>query len=347
MEYDSGLARSGRSLTMSKRQKRLFVRRVLLIGSALGAGAFLPVLFLPVSHRPSVYHASAKILPYNQAVAKIHGLIAGSPANVRAECAVQLLDHGHPTRQVFVLMHGLSNCPAQFAELGLLLFERGHNVVIPRIPYHGEKNRLATDWARLTAGDMLDAGNQAVDLARSLGGEVTAVGLSISGATVAWMGQNRRDLDRAVLLAPFLAPAGLPGWALAPLERLLLRLPNMFFWWNPELRENLEGSPYAYPRFPTRVIGETMFLGREVLRESHDDAPQSARLLVVTSASDTAANNRVTSQLVANWRRLGQGQVETFEFPAADKVPHDFIDPNQPDQQTALVYPKIIELLEQ
>jgi hypothetical protein len=193
---------------------------------------------------------------------------------------------------------------------------------------------------------MVDGGNQAVGLARSLGGKVTAAGLSISGATVAWMAQNRSDLDRAVLLAPFLAPAGLPDWAAAPVERLLLRLPNVFLWWDSNLRENIEGPPYAYPRFPTRVIGETMLLAREVLCESRSRAPQCASILVVTSASDKAADNQLTGRLVANWRRLGQGAIETFEFPAAEKVPHDFIDPNQPDQKTALVYPKLIELLE-
>ena len=92
-----------------------------------------------------------------------------APANIRSECAVQLFEHGRPTEKVFVLIHGLSNCPAQFTKLGRQLFERGHNVLIPRIPYHGEQNRLATDWGALTAEDMLDAGNQAADLALALG----------------------------------------------------------------------------------------------------------------------------------------------------------------------------------
>jgi hypothetical protein len=231
-------------------------------------------------------------------------------------------------------MHGLSNCPAQFTKLGRLLFERGHNVIIPRIPYHGEQNRLATDWARLTAGDMLDAGNQAVDLARSLGDRITA-GLSINGASCLDGSEPERS-DRAFFSLLFLAPAGLPDWTLTPVERLLLRLPNMFFWWDAKLKENLQGPPFAYPRFPTRVIGETMLLGREVLRESRSQSPRSALILVVTSASDTAANNRVTSELVANWRCLRQDGIETFEFPAADEVPHDFIDPNQPNQKRHL-----------
>jgi pimeloyl-ACP methyl ester carboxylesterase len=80
---------------------------------------------------------------------------------------------------------------------------------------------------------MLEAGNVAADLARSLGENVIVAGLSINGATVAWMAQNRKDLYKAVLLAPFFAPFNLPDLAFLPTERLLLRLPNMFFWWDP------------------------------------------------------------------------------------------------------------------
>jgi esterase/lipase len=331
---------------MRNRQRRWTLRRVLVIGSISGAGVLIAILCLPMTRRPFGSTAAGKPASYVEAVRDLRKLITGTPPEIRPECGVQLLDHGQPTEQVFVLLHGLSNCPAQFAKLGRLLFERGHNVVIPLVPYHGEKNRLATDWARLSAGDMLKAGNQAVDLARGLGTRVTAAGLSFSGATVAWMAQNRTDLSRAVLLAPFLAPAGVPRWARTPLERLLLRLPNMFSWWNRKERENLDGPPYAYPRFPTRVIGETMLLGRTVLEESRSQAPRCSSILVVTTASDTAADNSMTAELVENWRHLRPKGLETFEFPAADEVPHDFVDPNQPNQKTALVYPKLIELLE-
>ncbi|MGA7879258.1 MAG: alpha/beta fold hydrolase [Terrimicrobiaceae bacterium] len=332
---------------MRKRQKQWTLGRALLIASVWGVGALLAVVCLPMARRPFANETAGKPPSYAEAVGEIRKLIAGTSSKIRPQCAIQLLDHGHPTEQVFVLLHGLSNCPAQFTKLGRLLFERGHNVVIPLVPYHGEENRLATDWGRLSAEDMLEAGNQAVDLARGLGTKVTAAGLSISGATVAWMAQNRSDVSRAVLLAPFLAPAGIPRWAWTPLERLLLRLPNMFFWWDSTKRENLEGPPYAYPRFPTRVIGETMLLGRRVLEESRSQAPRCPSILVVTTASDTAANNGMTAELVANWRGLRREGIETFEFAAADEVPHDFVDPNQPNQKTALVYPKLIELLEE
>jgi pimeloyl-ACP methyl ester carboxylesterase len=322
------------------------VRRGFLMGSVLGVGALAAVLFLPVSRRPFVHHPPDKLLTYDEAVKAIESL-AGSRPSVLPKCTTQLLEHGQPTERVFVLLHGLSNCPAQFSELGRQLFERGHNVLIPRLPYHGEEDRLTTEWGGLTAEKMLEAGNQAVDLARSLGREVTVAGLSINGATVAWMAQNRDDLQKAVLLAPFLASAGLPDWTLAPVERILLRLPNMFFWWDSKAKENLKGPSYAYPRFPTRVVGETMMLGRSVLEESRILPARCPSILTVTSAHDTAANNVVADQLVANWRRLRPIGVDSFEFPADERVPHDFIDPNQPHQRIDLVYPKIIQLLEQ
>ena len=331
---------------MRNRKNPRSARNILLLGSAFAVGAVLTALCWPPPRRSFVHTSPGKARSYEEAVKEIQTLISDTPANIRPECVAQLFEHGRPTEKVFVLMHGLSNCPAQFTKLGRLLFERGHNVIIPRIPYHGEENRLATDWGRLTAGDMLDAGNQAVDLALALGSKVIAAGLSINGATVGWMAQNRSDLDRAVLLAPFLSPAAVPAWARPTVERLLLRLPNMFFWWDARKRENFDGPPYAYPRFPTRVIGETMLLGREILRESRDHTPRCASILVVTTAADEAADNGMTAELVSNWRRSRAEGIETFEFPAADGVPHDFIDPNQPNQQTSLVYPTIIELLE-
>jgi pimeloyl-ACP methyl ester carboxylesterase len=316
------------------------------MGSVLGVGALASVLFLPMNRRPFVHHPPDNLLSYDEAVQAIGSLAAASAPSVRRNCTIQLLEHGQPTEHVFVLLHGLSNCPAQFSELGRLLFGRGHNVLVPRLSYHGEEDRLTAKWAQLTAEEMLEAGNHAIDLARSLGRKVTVAGLSINGATVAWIAQNRDDLHAAVLLAPFLAPAGLPDWAMAPVEHTLLRLPNMFFWWDSRYKENLKEPSYAYPRFPTRVIGETMLLGRAVLRESRILAAQCPSILTVTSASDTAANNLFTAQLVANWRRLRPTGIETFEFPADQKVPHDFIDPKQPNQRVDIVYPKIVELFE-
>ena len=204
---------------------------------------------------------------------------------------------------------------------------------------------MSENFAKLTAAEMLASCNQAVDLARGLGGEVVFVGLSINGTAAAWMAQNRADLHRSVLLSPFLAPAMLPGWLAGPTEHLLLRLPNFFIWWNSELKQANPGPTYAYPRFPTRLIGETMLLGRDVLRESLGSTPRCPSILVVTSASDRAANGDVTAALVENWEKHHPKDLQTYIFPASEKVLHDFVDPHQPDQRIDFVYPLLLKLL--
>lgn len=324
-----------------RRLLRIFLGGVVVIVGTLTWILFFPVLRPPFTHEPTVPAPS-----HDQAVAVIHSLIEATPAEVRPDARPILLDHGQRTPRAFVLLHGLSNNPAQFADLGRQLFERGHNVFIPRLPYHGEKDRMTESWGRLTAQQMLDTCNQAADLAHGLGDEVVVVGLSVCGTTAAWMAQNRSDLSRTALLSPFLAPAGIPNWATGPLLRVLLRLPNRFLWWNPQLKENNPGPPYAYPRFPTRVIGETMLLGQAVLNESRQRGPACKSIVVVTSAADKAVNNSLTKELIANWRKFEPGVVTSFEFPADKRVPHDFIDKNQPDQQVAVAYPVLLELLE-
>lgn len=319
--------------------------RILLGGAVAAVGVLVWVLYFPIMRSP-ISHQPPPAPDHDQAAAGVRALIAATPPEVRSTARPVLLDHGYPTKRVFVLLHGLSNNPAQFAKLGQQLFERGHNVVIARLPFHGEENLLTTSWGRLTARQMVESGNEAADLARGLGQEVVVAGLSVNGTVAAWMAQNRADLSRVVVMAPFLAPAGVPGWAVGPLERLLLRLPNIFVWWNPVLKEKNPGPPTAYPRFPTRVIGETMWLGQTVLHESRHKVPACPSIVVVTTAADLAANNGLTAELVANWRKMRPSGIKTWEFPVTDEVPHDFVDPAQTNEKTERVYPVLLELLE-
>lgn len=324
-----------------KRSRWFFAKAVIFWGFV----GLLLVLFWPISPVPLTYPATTVPTSYEAAVMGLQKLVDETPANIREDARLQYLVHGVPTEHVYVLIHGLSNNPRQFAKLGQLLYERGANVVIPRLPYHGEKNRMATEWAHLTGQQMIDNAAEAVALAKGLGRHVTVVGLSISGTTAGWLAQQRSDVDRAVLMAPFFAPYGIPTLALTPISRTLGTLPNFFVWWNPKYKENLPGPDYVYPRFPTKIIGQVIEMGAEVHRDSQAKAPQSPEILVITTAVDVAGNNALTAQVVEQWRSH-QGKVQTYEFPADQKVPHDFIDPNQPDQQVDIVYPKLMELLE-
>lgn len=255
-----------------------------------------------------------------------------------------VLTHGHPTERVFVLLHGLTNAPRQFRELGEELFATGANVVIPRLAHHGLADRMTDAHAALTAQDLIRYAQYGVDLAQGLGEHVTVVGLSISGISAAWLAQNRDDIDEVFLLAPLFGPAVVPDPLTPAFTAALMRLPNKMLWWDPRVRENLPGPPYNYPRFPTRALGEALRLGLSTARP--DRQLRVNRLGVILTENDLAVNNRRARRLVEQWSAASpQTEIFLHEFPTAENIPHDFIDPLQPGARTDKVNALLVEWL--
>jgi carboxylesterase len=255
-----------------------------------------------------------------------------------------VLSHGHPTERVFVLLHGFTNSPRQFRELGERLFATGANVVIPRLPHHGLSDRLTDAHGDLRATDLILYAETGIDIARGLGRRITVVGLSVSGVSAAWVAHARDDVDEVFLLAPFFGPAVVPDLLTPPLAAALVRLPNTFLWWNPKLRENLPGPPTNYPRFATRPLGEVMRLG---LATAEATTPVRVRRLgVVLTEGDPAVNNRRTLRIVREWEERSPGvEFFVYTFPRGKRIPHDFIDPLQDGAQVDKVYPLLLAWL--
>jgi len=255
-----------------------------------------------------------------------------------------VLTHGYEADRVFVLLHGLTNAPRQFRALGEKLFATGANVVIPRLAHHGLADRMTDAHAALTAQDLIAYAQYGVDLAQGLGKQVTVVGLSISGISAAWLAQNRDDIDEVFLLAPLFGPAVVPDAFTPAFAAALERLPNQMLWWDPRVRENLPGPPYAYPRFATRPLGEALRLGLHTAQP--DRKLRVNKLGVILTENDVAVNNRRTRRLVEEWRATSPDtEIFLHEFPAAEKIPHDFIDPLQPEARTDKVNALLVEWL--
>ena len=255
-----------------------------------------------------------------------------------------ILSHGHPTEHVFVLLHGLTNAPRQFREIGEKLFARGANVVIPRLAHHGLADRLTDEHATLDASDLIRHAETGIDIARGLGRRVTVVGLSVSGVSAAWIAQRRSDVDEVFLLAPFLGLPVVPDRLTAAASGALLRLPNKMMWWDPRVRENLPGPRYNYPRFATRPLGEALRLGLDA--GSWDGPLQVERFGIVLTENDPAVNNARTLRLLDQWRAASpRTAFFVHTFPAEEKIPHDFIDPLQPYAQTERVYTQLVDWL--
>jgi len=171
------------------------------------------------------------------------------------------------------------------------------------------------------------------------------VGISAGGTAAAFAAQNRPDVTRAVILAPFFGLSGFGPRINLVLMRAMLILPSISIWKDPVLRERFEGMPHAYQRQETRGIGEIMSLGFATYREARETPPAAGELAVVTNEADTAVSNSVTDAFVDAWRRDGR-TVTTYVFPEADGLGHELIDPLEPGANPALTYPVILDLIE-
>lgn len=270
---------------------------------------------------------------------------AGDP-RLNPVCTELFLSHGTKTPAAFILMHGLSNCPAQFRDLARLLHARGHNVFVPRLPFHGEADILTADYGNLTLPMLADWTARVLGIGEGIGEEVIVVGLSVNGVTAAWIAENCSGVERCVLLSPFLAPPGIPSYLRAPLANGLARLPNIFVWWNPELKMDNPGPPYAYPRFPTRVVGKFMVLADHVLYRSAEAAPACKEITLVTSEADAAIDLGLSDELAARFAKWPGVTVRQVRFPQEEMVQHDFVDPHQPGAQTRRLNPILVRILE-
>jgi len=263
--------------------------------------------------------------------------------NVNPVCHTRLYSHGRRTERSLVLLHGFTNCPQQFDELGKRFFGLGWNVLIPRYPRHGYSDRLTTSIAELRFEQLVALANRAAEAGAGLGDRLTVAGLSLGGTLTGLLAQEHEGVERAVLIAPMLGVQRIPGPAHPILAELAYVLPNFWVWWDSRLKDKAE-PPYGYPRFSTHAYAALFKTATRVQTAAGAAAPKAGSISVITNAAEPGLDNRFTYQLVERWRRHG-ASVSTFEFASSDRLPHDLIDPANPAQNTKLVYPVVIKAI--
>ncbi|HEX6350060.1 MAG TPA: alpha/beta fold hydrolase [Candidatus Dormibacteraeota bacterium] len=263
--------------------------------------------------------------------------------DLNPRCASRAWLHGGRTQRCSVLLHGITNCPQQWARVAEILHTEGQNVLVPRYPHHGLRDRLNTDIARLTPEELEATGEEVLAAAAELGEKVTLIGLSLGGVLAAWLAQRQAEVDVAVLVAPLFGIRHLPAAALPGLRAVARRGPNLYLWWDARLKAKLQPE-HGYPRVATRAFGALLELGHRVERESRRAAPFARALVVVTNAADPAVDNRASAALARRWRAHG-ADVTEYEFPAELGLPHDLIDPSHREAAVERVYPRLLELV--
>ena len=286
---------------------------------------------------------SLHAVSYEEAVEIVTGIQALDGPNVNPVCRTRLYTHGEVTGRALVLLHGFTNCPRQFDDLGRVFYERGWNVLIPRYPRHGYADRMNTAIAELRADDLVAVANRSVEAGLGLGDRLVVAGLSLGAILAGYMAQTRTGIERSVLVAPMLGLKPLPGPVLTAVSVAAQALPNFYVWWNREAKENIK-PPHGYPRFSTHAYAALFECGRRLLAEARHAPPTSPSIAVITNAAEPRLDNRFTYRLVDLWRTHG-ANIETFEFPKSDGLPHDLVDPvSNPEAVTAISY-RVIERL--
>jgi len=254
-----------------------------------------------------------------------------------------LLVHPEVRPSAVVLFHGLSASPAQFARFAAELYDHGHNVLVPRLPHHGHRNRLSTALERLTADELRLTAKQSVELASRLGERVTVAGFSLGGLLTTWIAQHD-SVHRAVAIAPFLGVAMVPNRWMPPLAELLLRLPNRFQWWDPVARER-QLPEHGYPRYATHALAHAYRLARDVLDEATAHAPRTTDFVFVTNAREAAVNNRAVFRIVEQLRAHHSTNVRHVELTGLP-LSHDVIEPLRHPNLADRVFPQLLSIIE-
>jgi esterase/lipase len=257
-----------------------------------------------------------------------------------------LLEHGRRTPVAVAWLHGYTNCPRHFEALGRQCHERGWNVWIPLAPHHGLADRMSDATSLLTASELAEWGNRAVDVARGLGERVVIGGLSMGGTVAAMLGLRRADVSLALSIAPVLSP--LPGPpALSRVAATALRvLPNLMVWWDPKGRESLAGPTHAYYRYSMWGVAEILRLGFTFADAARRLDPAAAAFRFVLNDNDESLHNTLAEAILSRWKRRGVANVDVVRLGVELGLRHDLIDPDQPYAKTDVAYPILIEAIE-
>jgi carboxylesterase len=273
---------------------------------------------------------------YDEAVSRVAEIQKEELPVTHESARSLLMEHGQKTDEVFVLVHGITNAPKEFEELGQKLYDQGANVLILRMPYHGLKSGDIRELKPLTSEDLRVYADETIDIGNALGDKMTVMGISGGGTVAAWMTQNRPEVDRTVLLSPFFGLAQTPMFLDPILMNAFSRIPNLSIGGKAEA-----DRAWVYKGESTNGVAVFMRLGQAMLKQTKSAPPQTSNIFIVTTASDLAADNDWAQKLAGIWGTQDI-PVDSYEFPKSDHVPHASIDPFTDEAIRQLVYDRIL-----
>jgi esterase/lipase len=320
--------------------KNLCILAVLVVG-LIAVIYFATLLFLAGLRNALPSHPSPA-RDYAEAVARFEKLRLSEEKGVNPLARSIMLTHGNRTDKVIVFFHGYGSSPQQFRELGQRFFQLGYNVLIPLLPHHGMADRKVENLSAVRAEELRDCADTGVDIAAGLGDKIYVSGLSGGGVLAAWIGQNRKEVCRVLLIAPALALGKGAGKFQDRIFIFLTAwLPNI----SPDFySHDAEAPQYAYPGQSAKAFGQLLKLSLATFAEALERPPAVQDVDLVTSKTDHLVSDFANWELIGLWRAKSLPRFVSVDFPKQMKIPHDMVDPAHRSQKTDIVHPILIDL---
>jgi carboxylesterase len=312
------------------------MKSILLRGTvwiSLGAVACIAPQVAPV---PDVHPGAPS---YAEAVARIAAQQRQDDSVAVANGRSILMTRGAPAPRTYVLLHGFTDAPTQFATVGAHLFADGANVYIPRLPHHAERTSPLRAISRVRSDELARFADSTIEIARGLGDTIVVVGLSAGGVLAGWIAQYHPEVQRAVLIAPAIAPGVVSddeGGGLVILASMLPDVERVTAPVDTSRPENIAG-------ITTRGLAELLRLGHRVHEQAENGQPAVHDIVFLLNERDRTVSESATLDLAQRWLDRG-ASVSAYRFTASANLSHNVMELTSRGGNTDVVYP-VVEAL--
>lgn len=245
------------------------------------------------------------------------------------QCASLLFLHPQLSGKVFLLLHGFTAGPYQFATIAQSLFAEGWNVLVPRLPGHG----LAGYWSQVSPPPMplhkriyQEFALRWLKRSRFLGQQIVVGGVAGGATLAAWLGINyAQQIDRICLLSPY--------WhqSKAVIQLFTQNHESYYAWVTRQTASPLLG----YNGFTLATLKPFLELEAEIFATL--SVQRSPPLLLVTSESDRALN-QTTNDTFLDAVRQTQPQTWHLKFDNVLDLPYAMMTYTKESDKQSKVY---------
>jgi len=250
-----------------------------------------------------------------------------------------LMTHGDRAPRTYVLLHGFTDAPTQFATVGAHLFADGANVYIPRLPHHAERAAPLRAIGRVRSDELARFADSTIQIARGLGDTIVVVGLSAGGVLAGWITEYHPEVHRTVLIAPAIAMGRVSDGEGEGIVILASKLPEVV-----RMSAPIDTArPENIPGISTRGLAELLRFGQRVRDRAATAPPSVHDVVFLLNEADRTVSEDAALEVARRWMDRG-ATPKAYRFGIAAKLPHNVMELTSHGGNTELVYP-IVEAL--